>query len=372
MTNALKLGSIMLFSASVGACGGSDEATDSPTDSGGGSDTGSAFDSTAGDSAKPDTTPADGGVDTAVADTAVADTTVADTAPADSGVDTALEVGDGGCLIPAYGTVPGTIYYSRLATVASGEGEIWTVKGDGTADTKLTNGEWPRLSHDGKYMAFHRDNGGPARASLYVRDMTSGVETKVYDNPDNVVGVTWAADDAKLYFDSACSILSANRDGTGVTTLLGTDCYNDCPDLRPSDSLIAFHNVHSKMFTMSSAGAAVTAIPSTVAGDVWPHWSPSGSKLAFLHVVTETDPAGNLGIINADGTGRTVLTTLTLTDGFRTSGSWTADGTTIVNAGFVCGISGLWAVSASTGAITRLRTSTSTTMPVVDWVGDVR
>ncbi len=396
--------SVVLATAPLGvllpACSGDETTTDSPADTGDNSDTGVA-DSTKPDTAKPDTGTADTGIaDTFVADTTdatkpdttdAADTTdtadTADTADTTDTADTAdtadtfvadttdaAEAGDTGCVAPGYGTVTGTIYYSRLAASTTADGEIWVAKGDGTSDVKLTTGVWPRLSPDGKYLVFHKDNPIQTRGNIYVRDLTSGVETKVFNNGDYVVGVTWAADSTKVYFDNSCGVSVTGKDGTGFANILGRDCYDDSPDLRASDSLIAFHNVHSNMFTMKTDGSAVTAIPSTVAGDVWPRWSPTGAKLSFLHVNAESDPRGNLGVINADGSGRKILTALgSPADGFLSgSGTWTADGNTLVAGGVVCGVNGMWAVNATTGVITRLHTSDSTTMPTVEFVGEVR
>jgi len=51
---------------------------------------------------------------------------------------------------------------------------------DGSADVQLTTGEWPRLSADGRYLVFHRGNSTFSRADVWVRDLTTGIETKVF------------------------------------------------------------------------------------------------------------------------------------------------------------------------------------------------
>lgn len=374
---------VLLAVGAVAGCGTDDDVTEAQPDDTGSDvttvdtamaetavdDTGSP-DTAVEDTFVADTFAADTFVaDTFVADTFVADTFVADTFVADTFVADTADVGDVGCVVPGYGTVAGSIYYSRAGTTAN---EIWVAKGDGSSDTKLTDGAWPRVTSDSKYMVFHKDNLDPSRGNLYVRDLIAGTESKIANNSDYVVGLTFSADGSRIFFDRSCQISAANRDGTGEGPIRNTDCYDDCPDLRPSDSLIAFHNVHQGLWTMKSDGT----LPAMIAGtlrDVWPRWSPSGSKLSFLHVDSESDPQGNLGVINADGTGRKVLTALTTpADGFRGgSGVWTADGTTLVAAGSVCATNGLWAIDATTGAIKRLHTSTTVTT-TIDFVGEIR
>src|ERR1051325_6844512 len=99
---------------------------------------------------------------------------------------------------PPPGSVPGTIVYSRAGAP---DGTIWMAAGDGSADVQDTTGEWPRLSPDGRYLLLHRGNATYSRGDIYLRDLQTGVETRIYSNPDYVVSYDWTADSGKFYFD---------------------------------------------------------------------------------------------------------------------------------------------------------------------------
>ena len=51
-------------------------------------------------------------------------------------------------------------------------------------------------------------------ADLWLRDMVTGVETKVITNTQEVVGYSWLADSSQVVFDYRCGLDVMNRDGS--------------------------------------------------------------------------------------------------------------------------------------------------------------
>ncbi|HEU5144493.1 MAG TPA: LpqB family beta-propeller domain-containing protein [Dermatophilaceae bacterium] len=112
----------------------------------------------------------------------------------------------------------------------------------------------------------------------------------------------------------------------GVATLLGgpvTATAADAPD-----QLIVFESVHSTshhdLWVMSPDGTGLRQLTDDKAEDVFPAWSPDGSRIAWT--VGGRTPAGEIHVMNTDGTGRTRLTYNAYSD---YNATWSPDGTKI-------------------------------------------
>ena len=247
--------------------------------------------------------------------------------------------GAGKCVVPNVGSYPSTIYYSRTG---SPDGTIWRSHGDGSPDVLVTTGEWPKLSPNGKYLLFHRGNSIYSRANVWVREISTGVETLVYANNDYVVNFGWTPDSNQIIFDYSCGISRINRDGSGIQSLVNSDCYDDAPDARASDGKIVFHNTTGSngLMLCNSDGSSRSVIPNTTISDVWPAWSPDGVWIAFVN-------GTNLFKIKPDGSARTQLTFLSAPNAVRNLPAWSADASRIFVAGYISGVDGIFAVSTN-------------------------
>ncbi len=273
-----------------------------------------------------------------------------------------------GVLVPTGGAagVSGTIVYSRAGTP---DGTIGFAAGDGSADVAITSGEWPRLSPDGRYLVFHRGGNPYSRGDVWVRDLVLGTETRVYQNNDYVVSYDWTRDGSRIVFDYACGIYQMNRDGSGVTQLLGADCYDDAPAVNPVDGRLVFHNIHSGLWLTSTNGAGRTQIPGTAGGntpDVYPVWSPDGTRIAFQtnlsYAIVQPDGSGRVDLLANAG----VALTRPLPDA---AAAWSPDGNWLLFGADLDGTNGLYAVATDgSGALLKFATAPGADIAVV---GDV-
>ncbi len=229
-----------------------------------------------------------------------------------------LIVGDGGASSPANAL---TIFENKITSLFDNnriiysrtDGTIWSTAGDGSADKQLASGYRPHLSPDGRYLLYVN---GPTPASsfqnsIYTKDLLTNVVTKVYNNTsDYIVSTAWSPDGSKIYFDYSCNMWSMNRDGSGVVSITGSNCYDDVPAVRLTDGAVAFHNQFNGLFFMNSDGSGRVAIPNTAPNDYWSSWSPDGQWIVFGRYASPSGPLVNIFKIKPDGSGLTQLTNL--------------------------------------------------------------
>src|SRR5213083_3084647 len=82
-----------------------------------------------------------------------------------------------------------------------------------------------------------------------------------------------------------------------------------------SSGLIAFvsnRDGNNEIYVMNADGTGLTRLTNDPASDVYPAWSPDGSRIAFT---STRDGHNNIYIMNADGSGVTQLTTETTSFG---------------------------------------------------------
>ena len=115
------------------------------------------------------------------------------------------------------------------------------------------------------------------------------------------------------------------------------------------------------IFVVDRSGANLKRLTTEPGFDDWPEWSPVGGLIAYQHF--EPDGRADIWVMNDDGTGHTNLTSEMIAGGFRSTPSWTRDGTRIAFSQSVNDMSGttssIWVMGAD-GAAKRQLTSTQT------------
>jgi hypothetical protein len=272
------------------------------------------------------------------------------------------------------GTMPGRIYYSRGFRTGSAvmDGEIWVLKGDGS-DTMITQGERPALSPDGQFIAFERSgpNGSSmlGRGDVWVRELASGMETKVFTNNDAVGCAVFAG--PRVLFDYVCGLNIANRDGTGLAMFPSWgDCYTDCPAVSPDGSRVAVHSDHSGIGVESFDGTNQKWVVPAVGGPYhWPQWSADSMWLSYLDDGSGIPGGRNVHKIRADGSGKVQLSfgPPGVPGAMTGAAAWTSDGNWVLVAGNPEGTNSIYAVKTDgSGAMLRLPVSAG---PPVEYVG---
>jgi hypothetical protein len=243
----------------------------------------------------------------------------------------------------------GTVFYGRRS--ASSFGTIWAIDLDGSGDTYITTGARPRVSRDGRWLAFLRE-GLPfsSQGNVWVRDLQTGLERRLFANSDYVVSYGWETSDAALLMDYQCGIWDLNTNGT-LSGVISADCFDDAPARSPADGRIAFHNLNPSgsvagLYVAASDGSARQRIVSNVAGASWPGWSPDGQTLVFADSNnTNVDSGKNLWVVDPDGSNLIQISGFAdLASGFPHGALWSPDSAALVSAGTVFGTNGLWII----------------------------
>ncbi len=246
---------------------------------------------------------------------------------------------------------------------------IWSTAGDGSPDKFLANGYFARLSQDGRYLLYLN---GPnpetsSRNELYTKDLLTNVVTKVFSNPsDYIVAASWSPDGSKIIFDYNCYIWSMNRDGSGVTNITGSDCYDDAPAIRLTDGAVTFHNEHNGIFYMNANGTGRTFVPNTQPNDFWPTWTPDGQWIVFGRYTGPSGTLINIFKIHPDGSNLTPLTNLA----GNQVGPWIVsnDGLSVLAAGTIACATGIFEFPMD-GSQTFKLINNAGASGAMDWVG---
>ncbi len=202
------------------------------------------------------------------------------------------------------GSIPGL---SRIAPkvdigkggTAFGPSAIWVMDSDGGNQKKLADGSAPRLSPDGKKIAFILDD------AIWVMDSDGGNRKQLGGNRLRG-GVSWSPDGEKMAFVSGDQInyyiWVMDSDGSNQKKLT----KGGRPSWSPDGKKIAFVSAEvfrSNIWVMDSDGSNKRRLTATgtykYANN--PSWSPDGRKIAF----TQGD---SVRVMNSDGSGKKILT----------------------------------------------------------------
>lgn len=243
----------------------------------------------------------------------------------------------------------GTIFYGRRS--AAGVGTIWAINLDGSSDTYITTGARPRVSSDGRWLAFLRE-GNPFgnQGNVWIRDLQSGAENRVFANPNYITGYDWETNGTDLLMDYGCGIWDLNTGGS-LASLIYSDCFDDAPVRNPANSRIAFQNLNPNsavagIYLANPDGTGRQRIVSSVPGASWPAWSADGQMLVFADGNnTNANSGQNLWLAAADGGDLIQLSGFTDgTNGFPHGALWALDDEALVAAGTISGTNGLWLI----------------------------
>ena len=280
-------------------------------------------------------------------------------------------------------------------TNRDGNLEIYLMNPDGSQPMNLTHhpdaDNYVTWSPDGTKIAFVSRRDG--NSEIYVMNADGSNPTNLTNHPDSDYNPVWSPDGDRIAFtttrESTGPVLSAdpkliingynveifvmNADGTGqinVSNHVGWDGY---PSWSPDGEYIVFQtdrdddggiillgiipaDLGREIYVVDANGDNPTNLSNSPEDDIYPSWSPDGSKIVF-----ESHRDGNREIytMNPDGTGQTRLTNHPDSD---MSPSWSPDSAWITFHSMRDGNMEIYKMTVNGLSQTRL-----TTDPEWDW-----
>ena len=240
-------------------------------------------------------------------------------------------------------------------------GALWMARLDGSEEPRrFTTGDKRDGGHswspDGRWLAFVSNRGGEKQqAQLYVISAEGGEARKLTDLKESVEEIAWAPDSARLAFTARVrdeayeeederkrkprrvTRLLYKLDSVGWTTdrrrhlhvvdldgceprqLTDGDCEDGSPTWSPDGKRIVFSALRgerwdtellSRLYVVDADGGEPHELTSAPGSFDQPAFSPDGTRIAYHFAPDDgTFPHhGQVGVMNADGTGTTLLT----------------------------------------------------------------
>lgn len=224
----------------------------------------------------------------------------------------------------------GKIVYTEVEGSIEGS-DIYTVNPDGSDTQNLisTGGalgidnEYPQWSPDGTKIAYNANPYG--EQNIYVMNADGSDQTPLTNDPATDVAPDWSPDGTKIAFasnrDGDFEIFTTNMDGSQQIQLTTNNEADAFPLYSPDGTKILFQRANSEIWIMSADGTNQQA---TGLDGLATDWSPDGSK--FLAIL-QGEGAGQLYTVDA----ATFLPIIQLTPGGTPFwASYSPDGTKIV------------------------------------------
>jgi Tol biopolymer transport system component len=221
----------------------------------------------------------------------------------------------------------GKIAFLSNRDVGPGNSLIYSINPDGSGSTRLTSdvmtGSTLAWSPNGQTLAFAHALSQEESAIELVDD--DGTGRRLLAKLPPVYEIAWSPDGSKIaYSAGSAQIFVMGSGGTGITQLTDPPslCGDEAPSWSPDGTRIAFRRFCTEqnlgIYVIDADGSGLTRLASNRVRDSGPAWSPDGTKILF-------GSAGQILSMNADGTGRTTLTS----EGENYLPAWSPDGTKI-------------------------------------------
>jgi Tol biopolymer transport system component len=218
-----------------------------------------------------------------------------------------------------------TVVFSKAGLGSSVEAigvRLWTMEADGSGSREFTHGKdfgvTPAWSPDGSKIAFFKWAGfssdGTETYDIATLDADGSGLTTVCRGSEGGL-LVWAANDRFYYNDTGkFDVYSVKTDGSDLrrVTRLG---HVAGFALSPDGKQLAIFELYPRncISVLSASGgdrpkAIVKPVPESISGKmVSLAWSPDGKAIAFSNDGYDAPPGSDLFIVNADGSGLSVV-----------------------------------------------------------------
>ena len=222
--------------------------------------------------------------------------------------------------------------------------ELGIMNSDGSNVRQLTSDSGDsgaEISSDGQSIVFY-NSGRDDNIEIFTVDASGNPLMQVTTTANSVSNSfpTWFPDKQQIAFTQSGDasgfedIVIANADGSGMPQNLtdGSGSNDSNADISPDGQEIVFDSDRDQslkgIFKMNIDGTNVVKLTSGSDFESQPSWSPDGTKIAFIRLVsTQSGSAGQIFVMDSDGNNLQQVTNTTDDD---LSPSWSPDGTEIV------------------------------------------
>jgi hypothetical protein len=245
----------------------------------------------------------------------------------------------------------GTVFYGRRGT--NTVPSIWAINLDGSGETSLTTGREPRVSRDGRWMAFWRENDPVTNQfSLWLRDLPTGQESRWHTRSNRFVGCDWQMDNTHLIFAVDGLFWQIGVSDPPVALPLSSDTQQGAPAVNPVDGGVALQVIYpgsTGLYLAPSNLLARQNLSLSILSPRWPAWSPDGGSLAVAddpNISQVLDAGRNLWVVKLGAQTNVFQITAFAgsTNGFPNGAVWAPNGKKLVGAGRIGGVNGLWVI----------------------------